>query len=126
MAAGVAGCASPPDLLSKHTVQVTIDGKNLDPLPVSCTQIQRQWQIETQKQSPGLDAFVGTDGKVTAQLVTFRDIGGFSGTFSRDLLGEAQASFDNGKFRISGTAMGAFADGSTDQKPHAYTIDTGC
>lgn len=43
-----------------------------------------------------------------------------------DGIGEAQASFENGTFLITGTASGSAADQPTEETPHSFTIQTNC
>lgn len=122
LAAGLAGCAAPADALNTPTAQVTIDGSDAGSYPVLCGQIQRQWTIETLPRSPGFTAIFSTDGTITPGLVRLRDVGGFSGTFGQDIVGEAQASVENGTFLISGTASGA----ATEQTRRSFTIRADC
>lgn len=125
-AASVAACAAPPVELGTPTAQVTIDGAGTDSFPVTCSQVRWQWTIETSESSPGFTAIFNTEQTVTAGLVRLRDVGGFSGTFIRDIVGEAQATFENDTVEIAGTAFGAVADRPTEQTSRSFTIQTDC
>lgn len=63
---------------------------------------------------------------VFASLVHLRDVDGFSVTFGRDIVGEAQANLENGTFLISGTASGSAAEQPTEETSHSFTIQTNC
>lgn len=127
LSAAMAGCAAPPDLLGTHTAQVTIKGVGTETVPVHCDQVRWRWTIETVPRAPGFTAMVNTaTATASAGLVHFRDLGGFSGTFGRDIVGDAQARVDDGTFVISGTAVGSTEDQPTEETPHDFTIETNC
>lgn len=102
-----AACANGASALGTRTARITIDGKDVGaPFPISCRQQQWVWQIETVGQSPGFTAQIRTGEAVVPLLVRITDMGGFTGVFAADNLGAADATFDNGIIRTTGTAEG--------------------
>src|SRR3954463_6541245 len=102
LVAGLAGCASPPPALGGTTAKVTIDGKDTgNPHPVRCSQTGWAWTIETPDKAKNFSAVIDTGAKVRVESVSFRDFGGFSGTYWGDI-GKADVTGVNGKYTISG------------------------
>jgi lipoprotein LpqH len=127
LAAGIAGCASPPAALGTHTARVEIDGRATDQAHrVSCTQTGWLWKIETLDESPGFTAMVTTGDTVTADQVYIRDLGGFTGTYGRDIVGDDEARVTEGTFRISGKAVGFYSHDPSETVSASFTIETDC
>ncbi len=127
VAAGLAGCSSPPSALANHDARVSINGKATNALqPVTCTQTGRSWTIETTTKEPGFTATIDTDDGVTARAVDIRNLGNFTGVFWDDNLGKAQARIDQGKFSVSGEAEGSFADKPNHRVTASFDITTSC
>jgi ipoprotein LpqH len=122
-----AGCSSPPAALGTRDARVSINGKATNALqPVTCSQDGRSWVIETTNKEPGFTATIELGDKVTAQAVSIRNLGDFTGTFWNDNLGKATAEVENGQFSISGEAQGAFADKPNQSTTASFDISTGC
>ncbi len=127
VAAGVAGCSSPPQALGTREAKVIINGEATNALqPVSCFQTGRSWTIETLDKDPGFTATVQLGDTVTPQAVEIRNLGNFTGTFWGDNLGKAQAKVSQGKFNVSGEAHGAFADKPNKATTATFDITTTC
>lgn len=122
----LSGCSSPPEALGTHTAQVTVADGQAQRYPITCSQINWQWTIETPEHEPGFTAIVNTGPEVTAGLVYLRDVDGFSGTFGDDVVGDAQASVEDGVFRISGTAFGESAEQPAQMVRRSFSIQTTC
>ncbi|KUH66906.1 hypothetical protein AU184_10965 [Mycolicibacterium novocastrense] len=120
------GCASGPELLAKHLVHVSIDGKDAGGHPVDCTQVGWLWNLETLEQTPGLIAQVRTGDPVVARSVQINNLGGFTGSFWDKTTGEAEASLVDGKFTITGTAVGFFHDDPGERTTAPFEISTDC
>ncbi|WP_102144254.1 lipoprotein LpqH [Mycobacterium hubeiense] len=125
---GLAGCSTPPPALGASTAEVTIDGRDTGgPHTVQCTQVRWNWIIETPDDSEsGFTASVNTGQEVTPASVTFRDLGGFSGTFWDAKPAEAEGQVDDGNFVISGTAAGAFTDKPLERVTVPFKIEANC
>lgn len=88
---------------------MTINGNTVaSQRSVRCTQQQWYWTIFVGDQDvSGVKALVNkTDGKFTAQSVHIRNLGGFTGMYSKGDGGEASASFSSETFTITGKADG--------------------
>ncbi|SEH77715.1 lipoprotein antigen [Mycolicibacterium rutilum] len=127
LAAGAAGCSAPPAALGGTTAKVTINGKSTgDPHPVRCSQSGWLWTIETPDQGKGFSADLDTGDAVTVRAVTFSDFAGFTGNFWRDNIGEAEVTGNGGKFTITGSADGSFADNPSNAVTATFRIEANC
>ncbi|HKV21786.1 MAG TPA: lipoprotein LpqH [Mycobacterium sp.] len=127
VAAGVAGCSSPPAALANHDAKVIINGQATNALqPVTCSQTGQSWTIETLDKEPGFTATIQLGDTVTAESVTIRNLGNFTGTYWNDNLGKASAKVNQGKFTVSGEAQGAFADKPNQTTTATFDISTTC
>ena len=127
LAAGVAGCSSPPAALSTHDARVIINGKATNALqPVSCSQTGQSWTIQTTDKEPGFTAALQLGDEVTAQAVDIRNLGNFTGTYWDDNLGKAQAKVSQGRFNVSGEAEGFFVDKPNHRVTATFDITTDC
>jgi ipoprotein LpqH len=125
--AGVAGCSTPEPALGGTTATVTIDGNDTGgALAVRCRQTGWDWYIETPEKEDGFTAVLSTDGPVKAKSVDLRGIGGFTGSFWVDNIGEGEATGSNGKYTISGVADGTFDDKPSDAVTAQFRIQATC
>ncbi|MCV7369630.1 hypothetical protein CRI77_23200 [Mycolicibacterium duvalii] len=123
----VAACSTPEPALGGTTATVTIDGEQVNGTqPVRCQQSGWSWYVETPGEDPGFTAVLETGGAVTAKSVQFRDFGGFSGAFWVDNIGEAEATGENGRYTITGTADGNFTDRPSEAVSARFRIETDC
>ena len=124
---GAAGCSSPPAALGGTTAKVTIDGQSTgDPHAVTCTQTGWMWQITTPDKAKGFTVALDTGDQVSVQSVDFRDLGGFTGTYWRDRIGEAEVEGVGGKFTITGSADGSFTDNPSNAVTTTFRIEASC
>jgi hypothetical protein len=122
----LAGCSTPEPALGGTTAKVIIDGKNSGALAVHCRQTGWAWYIETPQKDSGFTAVLQMGGEVSPKSVDFRGIGGFTGTYWADNIGEAKVTGVNGKYTISGSANGNFADNPTKAATADFRIETNC
>lgn len=123
----VTACSAPPSALGGSTAQVTINGESTGgPHPVVCSQHGWAWTVETPDEEHGFSAAFRTEGPPSAQSVQITDLGGFTGSFWEDTVGNGRAGVANGRFRITGTARGAFTDNPTDAVEAIFEIDAHC
>jgi ipoprotein LpqH len=115
---GLAACSS--ERQSNHPSQawVTINGNTVaSKQTVTCSQQantlpgaspQWYWTIAVgDRNVSGVRALLnGSTDKLTAESVHILNLGGFTGTYSKDDGGEASASFGSETFTITGTADG--------------------
>ena len=127
VAAGVAGCSSPPAALGTRDAKVIINGEATNSLqPVTCSQNGQSWTIETLDKEPGFTATIQLGDTVTAETVDIRNLGNFTGTYWNDNLGKASAKVSQGKFTVRGEAKGAFADKPNESTTATFDISTTC
>jgi ipoprotein LpqH len=127
LAAAAAGCSSPPAALGGTTAKVTINGQSTgDAHAVTCTQTGWMWNIKTPDDAKGFTAFLDTGDEVTVQSVDFRDFGGFTGTFWEGGLGKAEVTGVGGKYTITGSADGSFADNPSNDVTATFRIEANC
>ena len=127
LAGGVAGCSSAPSALGGTTAKVTINGQSTGgPHAVRCSQTGWMWIIETPDQAKGFQAVVDTGDTVTAQSVDFRDFGGFTGTYWKGNIGDAQVKSAGGTYTIDGSADGSFTDNPSNAVTATFRIEAAC
>lgn len=125
--ATVAGCSEPPSALGGSTAEVTINGESAGgPHPVTCSQNGWAWTVRTLGQGNGFTAVFNTESGIKAQSVEITGLGNFTGSFWTDPVGHGRASVANGNFRISGTAVGSYADNPTDTVDAEFSIEVNC
>jgi len=125
--AGLTGCSTPEPALGGTTATVTIDGNDAGGVhAVRCRQTGTSWYIETPEKDRGFTAVLASEESMTAKSVEFRDLGGFTGNFWADNIGEAQVTGSNGKYTITGVADGNFADKPLDAATAKFRIQTSC
>jgi Mycobacterium 19 kDa lipoprotein antigen len=115
---GLAACSSTPQADHPSQASVTINGNTVaSKQRVTCSQQantlpgsapQWYWTIAVgDREVSGVRALLnGSREKLTAESVHILNLGGFTGTYSRDDGGDASASFGSETFTISGTADG--------------------
>ncbi|ODQ86076.1 lipoprotein LpqH [Mycolicibacterium holsaticum] len=124
---GTAGCASPPAALGGTTAKVIINGESTgDPHPVNCSQSGWAWTIQTPDKDKGFTATIETGDQVSVQAIEFRDVGGFTGTFWKGSIGEAEVTGEGGTFIIDGSADGAFTDNPSNAVTATFRIEANC
>lgn len=122
-----AGCSSPPQALGGTTAKVSIDGTDTGGAhAVTCSQDGWAWTIKTPDKDTGFTAMVQTGDTVTAQMVDFRDFGGFTGTYWADNIGKAEVTSAGGKFTITGSADGAFTADPSKATTATFRIEANC
>jgi len=127
LVAGVAGCSAPPAATGGTTAKVSINGESVGgQSAVSCTQTGWSWIIKSSDEAKGFVANIGTGDKVAAQSVSFRDVGGFTGTFWEGNLGEADVKITDDRFTITGSANGSFTETPLDAVTADFRIEANC
>lgn len=127
VALGVAGCSTQEPALGGTTATVSIDGNDTGGAhAVRCRQSGWAWYIETPDKEDGFTAVLSTGGGVTAKSVDFRGVGGFTGSFWADNIGDAEVSGADGSYTITGTADGSFTDTPSDAVSAKFRIQANC
>jgi hypothetical protein len=124
---GMTGCSTPEPALGGTTAKVTIDGNDTGgPIDVRSHQTGWTWYIETPEKKNGFTAVLETDGPVTPRSVDFRGVGGFTGTYWAENIGDAEVTGANGKYTITGSAEGNFTDAPNKAVTAKFRIQADC
>jgi ipoprotein LpqH len=134
--AGVAGCSSsssppePPGSLPPLTAHVTINGQDAGtPHSVDCSQDQRYMTVSTGDETHGFTAVVesvDSGASLVANSVQINSLGGFTGSYWRNLVGNGTASQVGQTYTITGTATGFNTDHPEQQATGTFTIKAAC
>lgn len=133
-AVAVAGCSSnppppppQPGTLVAGTAAVTVNDNDLGQFKsVQCTAAGRQTTITTGDDSSGSTAVVSRGDGLNAQLVSIRDLGGFTGSYNQGLGGEAKVTLTGNTYTITGTADGFNTDAPSFRTNGTFTIKVAC
>lgn len=127
LVAVAAGCASQPPALGSTIAKVTINGESTGgPHAVRCSQTGWMWIIETPDQAKGFKVALDTGDNVSVQSIDFRDFGGFTGTYWRDNIGEAEVESTGGQYTITGSADGSFTNNPSNPVTATFRIEADC
>lgn len=127
-----AGCSTDGhEALGTHTARVLINGSVVEEqMRITCDQVGWVWFIESLQQEPGFTAQVRTGDAVGARLVRIQNLAGFTGSsWNADPATapvEADATFSDGVFTITGTAVGYYVDEPGDTDTAHFEFRTGC
>jgi ipoprotein LpqH len=132
-AASAAGCSSPPQqqrqpgALASGTAEVTVNGQSLGKVEsVDCTQAGDLVTITTGDQNSGTTTVVSNGDKQTVRDISIRDLGGFTGSYTQALAGDASVSMTGKTYAISGTADGFKTDNPSFRTNSTFSIKVAC
>lgn len=120
--------AAPPGTLSPGTAQITIDGRDVGIThAVSCSPAGFLTTITTGDDASGISAMVSNEDELTAESVSFRNVGGFTGSYNAGL-GEPTATvrMTGRTYDISGTAQGFRTDNASFSAQSRFTVKVAC
>ena len=128
-----AGCSSDqaaparPGVLPPGTAVLTVDGKDVGTTySVRCESIDWMTRIHTDVATSGVNAMVSNASKLNAEFVRFQDLAGFTGSYERDLQGEAVVTMTGPTYHITGAAMGFDHAQPTRLKAETFSIAVSC
>jgi ipoprotein LpqH len=128
-----AGCSSDqaaparPGVLPPGTAVLTVDGKDVGTTySVRCESIDWMTRIHTEVQAAGVSAMVSNANKLKAEFVRLQDLGGFTGSYERELQGEAAVTMTGPTYHISGAALGFNHAQPTRLKAETFSIVVSC
>lgn len=119
---GAAGCSpQPADKAAPGTLpagvgQLSVNGgtpRITD--AVRCESIEWTRTIRTGDGASGVTVMLSNAKKLVAEFVRFQKFDGFTGSYDRDLQGEATVAMTGPTYRIAGTAVG-YADAKPTQR----------
>lgn len=120
-------CTSHPPTHISSSASVTVNGANRNFHIVKCGQLQWTRTIDIGSEFSGAKVIVDESGQpATTQSVHIRNVGGFSGMYSRGGDGSADMSMTGDKFTISGTANGYTTDKSSEPATATFKIVVTC
>ena len=128
-----AGCSSDqaaparPGVLPPGTAVLTVDGKDVGTTySVRCESIDWMTRIHTDVQASAASAMVSNANKLKAEFVRLQDLGGFTGSYVRDLQGEAAVTMTGPTYHITGAALGFNHAQPTRLKAETFSIAVSC
>jgi hypothetical protein len=108
-----AGCSSDkaapprPGVLPPGTAALTVDGKDVGTTySVRCESIEWMTRIHTTLDKSGVSAMLSNANHLKAEFVRFEDLAGFTGSYERELQGEATVTMTGPTYHITGAALG--------------------
>jgi hypothetical protein len=130
----VAGCSSqPPEYrpapgtLVAGTAQVSVNGHDVGTTDaVACNSTGPLTTITTGDQGSGVTAMVSNQDELAAESVSIRDLGGFTGSYNRELGGTADVTLTGRTYHISGTADGYETASPSFRAPGTFAIKVSC
>lgn len=130
----VAGCSSSPPpsppqpgSLVAGTAAITVNDNDLGQFEsVQCTPAGTVTTITTGDDSSGTTAVVSNSDGLSAQLISIRDLGGFTGSYNQGLGGQAKVVLSGNTYTITGTADGFNTDAPSFRTNGTFTIKVAC
>jgi hypothetical protein len=108
-----AGCSSDkaapprPGVLPPGTAALTVDGKDVGTTySVRCESIDWMTRIHTAIDRSGVTVMLSNANHLKAEFVRFQDLAGFTGSYERELQGEATVTMTGPTYHITGAALG--------------------
>jgi lipoprotein LpqH len=132
---GIAGCSSGPPpaqplksgTLYAGTARVTVNGTELPQTEaVRCMTNGFLTAIDTGDQASGTSALITNKNELATQLMTIRDLGGFTGSYAADLQGTAETHMVGATYTISGTAEGFDTANPSFRKSGTFEVMVAC
>lgn len=120
-------CTSRPPTQLSSTASVTVNGHDANFHVVQCS--QREWTrtIDIGGNFAGAKVVIDEGAQpASAESVHIRNLGGFTGMYSRGGDGSADMSMTGDKFIITGTANGSKADKPTEPMSADFKIIATC
>lgn len=125
--AGLGACSPKPQIPVSGTASVTVDGNDARINVVKC--YQQEWYRTIDIGGDFAGAKVMIDGHaqpMTTESVRIRNLGGFTGLYSKNDGGDANVSLRGDKFTITGTANGYKSDKPTEPATATFKIIATC
>jgi ipoprotein LpqH len=129
----VAGCSSPPPAKPQPgtmvvgTAAVTVNDADAGSTDaVACTAAGPLTTITTGDAESGVTALVSNEGELTAESVSIRNLGGFTGSYNAGLGGKATVTMTGRTYAITGTADGFATDKPSFRTNGTFAIKVAC
>ena len=128
-----AGCSSDkaapprPGVLPPGTAAFTVDGKDVGTTySVRCESIEWMTKIHTALDTSGVTAMLSNANHLKAEFVRFQDLAGFTGSYERELQGEATVTMTGPTYHITGAALGFNNAKRTQLAAETFAITVSC
>ena len=131
--AAVAGCSSDkaapprPGVLPPGTAVLSVEGKDVGTTySVRCESIDWMTRIHTTLDKSGVSAMLSNANHLKAEFVRFEDLAGFTGSYERELQGEATVTMTGPTYHITGAALGFNNAKRTQLAAETFTVTVSC
>jgi ipoprotein LpqH len=128
-----AGCSSDkaapsrPGVLPPGTAALTVGGKDVGTTySVRCESIEWMTRIHTGLDKSGVTAMLSNADHLKAEFVRFQDLAGFTGSYERELQGEATVTMTGPTYHITGAALGFNNAKRTQLAAETFAITVSC
>lgn len=123
----VGACTTQPPNQLSSTASVTVDGNDRNFHVVKCGQLQWTRTIDIGADFAGAKLIVDEGARpAIAQSVHIKNLGGFTGMYSRGGDGTADMSMTGDKFTVTGTANGYKVDKPNEPTTATFKIVVTC
>lgn len=125
--AGLTGCGSSSGSQLASTASMTVNGADVHPRVVRCTQIEWYRTIQIGDQASGVRVLIDQGTRpMIAKSVRITNLGGFTGMYAQGDGGDAGLHFSDGRFTITGNADGYNTDKPAEPTTAAFRISVNC
>lgn len=125
--AALGACSPKPQTQLSGTASVTVDGHNTKLHIVKCTQLEWYRTIDIGGDFAGARVVIDEHAPPrTTDSVRIRNLGGFTGMYSKGDGGDADTSISGDRFTITGTAHGYKTDKPGEPATATFKIITTC
>ncbi len=128
-----AGCSSDkaapprPGVLPPGTAAITVDGKDLGTTySVRCESIEWMTRIHSTLDKSAVTAMLSHANHLKAEFVRFQDLAGFTGSYERELQGDATVTMTGPTYHITGAALGFNDAKRTRLAAETFAITVSC
>jgi hypothetical protein len=130
----IAGCSSGPppaelkagELVS-GTAHIKVNDNDLGQFhAVSCSAAGPFTTITTGSEESGSTVVVSNVDGLSAKSVAIRDLGGFTGSYTEGLAGDAEVTLDGATYTITGKADGFATDAPSFRTNGSFIINVAC
>ena len=130
---GGTGCSShaaiksAPGTLPAGTAELSVNGATAQVTDaVQCQSIEWLQTIKTGDENSGVTVMLSNAKKLVAEFVRFHNYDGFTGSYDRQLQGEAAVTMTGPSYRIAGTAVGFAGAKATQRTTAPFELRVSC
>ncbi len=130
---GGTGCSShaaikpAPGTLPAGTAELSVNGATAQVTDaVQCESIEWLQTIKTGDENSGVTVMLSNAKKLVAEFVRFHNYDGFTGSYDRQLQGEAAVTMTGPSYRIAGTAVGFAGAKATQRTTAPFELRVSC